>query len=125
MGTISLTVTRRSPVSTRSSQSSKLSERTMNQTLCKLEEVSVMVGPLQVFESIGHWNTAVLVILALHLLPVWAVAATLLCRLSSSVRPGLRLTSALLITVPPALMSIATAGIVVPSTGVIVEILHE
>lgn len=46
-------------------------------------------------------------------------------RLSSSVRPGLRLTSALLITVPPALMSIATAGIVLPSTGVIVEILHE
>ena len=52
----------------------------MNQTLCKLEEVAVMVGPLQVYESIGHWNTAVLVILSLHLLPVWAVASTFLCR---------------------------------------------
>ena len=39
-----------------------------------------MVGPLQVYESIGHWNTAVLVILGLHLLPVWAVASTLLYR---------------------------------------------
>jgi len=96
----------------------------MNTTHCQLD-LPAIVGPVQVFQSIGHWNTAVLVILALHLLPVWAVAATLLCRLSSSVRPGLRLTSALLITVPPALMSIATAGIVVPSTGVIVEILHE
>ena len=52
----------------------------MNQTSCKLEAATVMVGPLQVYESIGHWNTAVLVILSLHLLPVWAVATTFLCR---------------------------------------------
>ena len=52
----------------------------MNQTSCKLEVAPVMVGPLEVYESIGHWNTAVLVILSLHLLPVWAVATTLLCR---------------------------------------------
>ena len=52
----------------------------MNQSLCKLEAAAVMVGPLQVYESIGHWNTAVLVILSLHLLPVWAVASTFLCR---------------------------------------------
>jgi len=99
----------------------------MNQTLCKLEEVSVMVGPLQVYESIGHWNTAVLVILSLHLLPVWAVATTFLCRLSTSASslPGLLFTSASLLTVPPALMTIATAGILAPSTGIIVEILHE
>ena len=52
----------------------------MNQTSCKLEAATVMVGPLQVYESIGHWNTAVLVILSLHLLPVWALATTFLCR---------------------------------------------
>lgn len=51
----------------------------MNQSQCKLE-VATMVGPLQVYESIGHWNTAVLVILSLHLLPVWAVATTFLSR---------------------------------------------
>ena len=54
----------------------------MNQSQCKLE-VASMVGPLQVYESIGHWNTAVLVILSLHLLPVWAVATTFLCRSGS------------------------------------------
>jgi len=86
-----------------------------------------MVGPLQVYESIGHWNTAVLVILSLHLLPVYAVATTLLCRLSSSSSslPGLLASSASLLAVPPALMTIATAGILAPSTGIIVEILHE
>jgi len=96
----------------------------MNQTSCKLEAATVMVGPLQVYESIGHWNTAVLVILSLHLLPVWAVATTFLCRLSSS-PSSLLVTSASLLAVPPALMTIATAGILAPSTGLIVEILHE
>ena len=28
---------------------------------------------LKVFESLGHWNTAVMVILALHLGPIWLV----------------------------------------------------
>ena len=27
----------------------------------------------KVFESLGHWNTAVMVILALHLGPIWLV----------------------------------------------------
>jgi len=97
----------------------------MNQTSCKLEVAPVMVGPLEVYESIGHWNTAVLVILSLHLLPVWAVATTLLCRLSSSSPSSLLITSASLLAVPPALMTIAAAGIIAPSTGIIVEILHE
>jgi len=97
---------------------------TRSQAGCQLD-LPAMIGPVQVFESLGHWNTAVLVILGLHILPVWAVASTLLCRLSSQVRPPLRLTSATLIIVPPALMSIAAAGIIVPSTGVFVEILHE
>ena len=39
--------------------------------------------------------------------------------------PGLLFTSASLLAVPPALMTIATAGILAPSTGIIVEILHE
>ena len=34
----------------------------------------------KVYASIGHWNTSVLVILALHLLPVWGVSITLLWR---------------------------------------------
>ena len=46
-------------------------------------------------------------------------------RLSSSSPPGQLLTSVSLLAVPPALMSIATVGILVPSSGVIVEILHE
>jgi len=96
----------------------------MNASQCQLD-LPPLVGPLQVYQSLGHWNTAVLVILSLHLLPVWGVALTILCRLSSSGLPGLLLTSASLISVPPALMSIATAGILAPSTGVIAEILHE
>lgn len=96
----------------------------MNASQCQLD-LPPLVGPLQVYQSLGHWNTAVLVILSLHLLPVWGVALTILCRLSSSGLAGLLLTSASLISVPPALMSIATAGILAPSTGVIAEILHE
>ena len=42
--------------------------------------VSLILLIFQVFASIGHWNTSVLVILALHLLPVWGVALTLLFR---------------------------------------------
>jgi len=95
-----------------------------SQSPCQLD-LPPLVGPLQVFQSLGHWNTAVLVILSLHLLPVWGVALTLLARLSSSGLAGLLLTSASLISIPPALMSIATSGILAPSTGVIVEILHE
>jgi len=96
----------------------------MNHTDCQLD-LPPLIGPVQVYASLGHWNTAVLVILGLHLLPVWAVASTLLYRLSSSGRSGLLLTSASLLSVPPALMSIATAGILAPSTGLLVEILHE
>ena len=51
----------------------------MNHTDCQLD-LPPLIGPVQVYASLGHWNTAVLVILGLHLLPVWAVASTLLYR---------------------------------------------
>ena len=87
----------------------------------------------QVFASIGHWNTSVLVILALHLLPVWGVALTLLFRFainfknqsiplldntmirnSSNQHPSLIPTCACLLALPPALMTLAAIGILVP-----------
>ena len=78
---------------------------------------------VQVYGSLGHWNTAVLVILALHLLPVWGVAASLLYSLASrSPGRGPLVTSASLLLLPPALMSLATAAILAPSLGVYVEV---
>merc|ERR1711936_1135850 len=73
---------------------------TRSQAQCQLD-LPAMIGPVEVYESLGHWNTAVLVILGLHILPVWAVASTLLYRLSSSGRSGLLLSSASLLSVPP------------------------
>ena len=81
---------------------------------------------VQVYGSLGHWNTAVLVLLALHLLPVWGVSASLLYSLASrSPGPGggPLVTSASLLLLPPALMSLATAAILAPSLGVYVEVL--
>ena len=73
---------------------------------------------MQVYGSLGHWNTAVLVLLALHLLPVWGVSASLLYSLASRSL----VTSASLLLLPPALMSLATAAILAPSLGVYVEV---
>lgn len=84
-----------------------------------------VVGPFEVFASLGHWNTSVLIILALHLLPVWGAALSLHCRLSSTQFSSLIPTCACLLSLPPALMTLATVGILVPSLGVFVEILHE
>jgi len=88
---------------------------------------SSIVGPVQVFESMSHWSTAVYIILGLHLLPVWAAAISGLLHLRQTTpqRPGLLPPLAWLVSVPPALMSLATVGIVVPSTGPFVEILLE
>lgn len=81
----------------------------------------------------SHWSTAVYIILGLHLVPVWAAAISglLHLRLATPLRatppgsPSLLPPLAWLVSVPPALMSLATAGIVVPSTGPFVEILLE
>ena len=78
---------------------------------------------MQVYGSLGHWNTAVLVLLALHLLPVWGLSASLLYSLASrSPGRGPLVTSASLLLLPPALMSLATAAILTPSLGVYVEV---
>lgn len=64
---------------TRSRQWAAATPAKMNHTDCQLD-LPPLIGPVQVYASLGHWNTAVLVILGLHLLPVWAVASTLLYR---------------------------------------------
>jgi len=84
-----------------------------------------VVGPTQVFDSIGHWNTAVYVILALHLAPVWVVGTLTLYRLRTSCHPLLIAPLAWLVSIPPALMSLTTAGILVPSLGKYIEVLLE
>jgi len=93
--------------------------------VCNNLHIPDVVGPSEVYASIGHWNTSVLVILALHLLPVWGVSITLLWRLSSHQLPSLISTCGFLLCLPPALITLATLGILVPSLGVLVEILHE
>jgi len=93
--------------------------------ICDNLTLPSVVGPVEVYETIGHWNTAVLVILALHLLPVWGAAFTFLYKLSSHQLPSVIITCSCLISIPPALMSLATVGILAPSLGVYVEILHE
>jgi len=77
------------------------------------------------YESIGHWTTAVYVVLVLHLLPVWVVSSLTLSRLESTCLRELRPSLAWLVCIPPALMSIITAGILLPSLGPIVELLVD
>jgi hypothetical protein len=90
--------------------------------VCNNLHIPNVVGPSEVYASIGHWNTSVLVILALHLLPVWGVSITLLWRLSSHQLPSLISTCGFLLCLPPALITLATLGILVPSLGVLVEV---
>lgn len=77
------------------------------------------------YSSLGHWNTAVYVILFLHLLPVWCAGTITLFRLSSCLPPNLVLPTAWLVSIPPALMSLTATAIVVPSLGKYVEVLLE
>ena len=77
------------------------------------------------YASIGHWNTAVYVILVLHLLPVWLAASIFLFRLPATQLPTIIIPCSFLLSIPPTLMSLATVGILTPSLGVYVEVLHE
>jgi len=94
-------------------------------TNCSLLAPPAIVGPTQVFASLGHWSTAVYVILALHLVPVWVVGTLTMLRLRSSCHPQLVAPLAWLVSIPPALMSLTTAGILVPSLGTYIEVLLE
>eukprot|EP00090_Calanus_glacialis_P021655 TRINITY_DN33428_c0_g1_i1.p1 TRINITY_DN33428_c0_g1~~TRINITY_DN33428_c0_g1_i1.p1 ORF type:complete len:353 (+),score=59.80 TRINITY_DN33428_c0_g1_i1:303-1361(+) len=94
-------------------------------TRCSSLLIPTLVGPTQVFASIGHWSTAVYVILALHLVPVWVVGTLTLFRLRSSCHPLLVAPLAWLVSIPPALMSLTAAGILVPSLGKYIEVLLE
>jgi len=93
--------------------------------ICENLSIPDVVGPSEVFASIGHWNTAVLVILALHLLPVFSASVIFLYKLSRYQLPSIVLTCSCLVGVPPALMTLASVGILAPSFGIYVEILHE
>ena len=43
---------------------------------CSSLPPSPLVGPAELWASLGHWQTAVIVILALHVLPVYVVGVT-------------------------------------------------
>jgi len=92
---------------------------------CQDLHIPPVVGPAEVYSSLGHWNTAVYVILVLHLVPVWVVSTLSLSRLSSSLPPSQLPPTAWLVSVPPAIMSATAAAIVVPSLGKYVEVLLE
>lgn len=92
---------------------------------CAKLDIPAVVGPSEVYSSLGHWNTAVYVILFLHLLPVWCAGTITLFRLSSCLPPNLVPTTAWLVSIPPALMSLTATAIVVPSLGKYVEVLLE
>jgi len=92
---------------------------------CSAVNIPALVGPAQVFASLGHWNTAVMVILALHLGPIWMVSGFCLTRLKEHCPLPLRPTFLWLISLPPALLTLASIGILLPSSGQFVEVLLE
>jgi len=96
-----------------------------NGTQCSSLDIPTVVGPAQVFSSLGHWNTAVYVVLAIHLAPVWVVAILSLVKLPSRCPTILQPPLAWLTCLPPALISLSALGILVPSTGQYVEVLLE
>lgn len=97
----------------------------MNLTDCSSLHIPTIVGPQEVFSSLGHWNTAVYVVLALHVVPVWLVSALALVKLPSQCAGPLQRPLGCLICLPPALISLTALGILVPSTGQFVEVLLE
>ena len=93
---------------------------------------------LQVFSSLGHWSTAVYIILAMHAVPVWLVGTLLMLRYvfciiehHSIIQPS-RLSKlcpltlvwplAWLVSVPQVLMLLTTTAILLPSLGKYVEV---
>ncbi|XP_023349753.1 uncharacterized protein LOC111718407 [Eurytemora carolleeae] len=92
---------------------------------CSALEPTDLVGPVQMYGSMGHWMTAVYIILVLHVLPVWLAASFTLFRLNSFCPPQLRPSLAWLICIPPAVMSLTATGILLPSSGVFIEILLD
>jgi len=92
---------------------------------CSSLEGRTFIGPVQVFESIHHWSTAVYIILAVHVIPIWTVSVLTLFRLRTVCCVEARPMLALLVCVPPSLMSIITIGILLPSTGPYVEHIME
>lgn len=95
-------------------------------SLCENITSSNLLGPFEVFSSLGHWNTAVYAILVLHLLPVLSVSTFTLSRLFSTVsHNGSRKMTAVLICIPPALMLLSSLAILFPSLGTQVEVLLE
>ena len=73
---------------------------------------------LQVFASIGHWVTSVYIILALHAVPVLVFSAHIRLRSTISAPPHL----SSLVSCPPLLMILASLGIIIPSSGIFVEV---
>eukprot|EP00092_Neocalanus_flemingeri_P021154 GFUD01022928.1.p1 GENE.GFUD01022928.1~~GFUD01022928.1.p1 ORF type:complete len:394 (+),score=58.36 GFUD01022928.1:105-1184(+) len=97
----------------------------MLQPNCSALHLPLVVGPDEVFSSMGHWSTAVYIILGLHAVPVWLVGTLLLLRLAKLCPPALFHNLAWLISVPPVLMFLTTLAILLPSVGKYVEVLLE
>lgn len=83
------------------------------------------VGPSEVFASIGHWSTSVYIILALHAIPVWIFSSHIRLAMRSSSTAASTPYLAWLVSGPPALMFLASVGILIPSLGIFVEVLLE
>ena len=73
---------------------------------------------LQVFATIGHWASSVYLILALHAVPVWVFSSAIRLQQRGAPPPHL----AWLVSCPPALMLLASIGILIPSLGIFVEV---
>jgi len=79
------------------------------------------VGPFQVFSSIGHWNTAVYVILALHVAPFLAWTASVVIKVVNKIRLSKFTSIYWLILTPASVLILASLGIIIPSTGKLIE----
>jgi len=100
-------------------------QHTMVSPNCSAMALPEVIGPSEVFSSLGHWSTAVYIILALHVVPVWIIGTMFLLRVKKQNPPDLVHPVSVLISVPQLLMLLTSAAILVPSLGKYVEVLLE
>eukprot|EP00090_Calanus_glacialis_P020824 TRINITY_DN32142_c0_g1_i1.p1 TRINITY_DN32142_c0_g1~~TRINITY_DN32142_c0_g1_i1.p1 ORF type:complete len:351 (-),score=61.21 TRINITY_DN32142_c0_g1_i1:68-1120(-) len=97
----------------------------MIQPNCSAMDLSQVIGPSQVFSSIGYWSTTVYIILALHVVPVWVIGTMLLHRIKKVCLPDEVSPLSILISIPQVLMFLTSVAILIPSLGKYVEVLLE
>jgi len=92
---------------------------------CSVLGLPQVTGPSQVFSSIGHWSTAVYLILGLHVIPVCILGSLFFLRVRKQSPPDLVQSLSCLVSIPPVLMVLTTLAILIPSLGKYVEVLLE